>query len=105
MLDIHVELLYPALFEIQVLRLDSPRKLRRVERGRDGLKILLQKQALRSTVKGGVPKWAWTEKIVGFSKVWRVLPQPLRPLVPRRVMVDGEAATDRSRLASPRFPG
>ncbi len=105
MFHVQIELLDHPLLEIQVLRLNGPGEILRVRRCRESR----QEAALHATVlrvcRINISHRAETREIIRFREVWRIFPQPLRPLVPRRIVEDCVSRPDRCRLASHRFPG
>src|SRR5580692_5582418 len=107
MLDIRVELLYAALFEVEVLRLQRARKIRRRLRCRDGREESIGQAAILWGDCNRVPeRTRRAGEVVRLRQIRRILPQPLCALVPRRVMEDGIAGTNRCVLAVvERLPG
>src|SRR2546430_14742766 len=109
-LKVEVELLNDTLLEIQILRLDCSSETSRVGRRCKGGGEAIDDPTGDGIGRSSVPKGARTDaekavEVVSFGEEGRVLPQPLRTLVPRRIMGDRIAGADCRFLGSKRFPG
>src|SRR5215471_5129812 len=85
--DVQCELLHAALLKVEILRLNSTRELRGIglcrnhwqERGAQPASRIASKTAGRSTQ---VKEWREAAEVVDFCIIRRILPKPLRALVP-----------------------
>ena len=108
MLDVQVELLHHALFEVEILRLKVPGNVCRVGGGEVmiGRNSRCDRPQFRGSPMWQLPKGQTApEKLVRFREVWWVLPQTLRALIPGGIVEDGIAGADRGGLTAQRLPG
>src|SRR5258708_15619415 len=110
-LDVDVELLQRAEFEVCVLRLNGSCKARRIRRGskyRESIGHIDRRglQAKHRMASCGYECTSAAEsKAVGFSVIGRVLPQALCALAPRGIVVDGITCPNGSLVTAKRLPG